>query len=174
LVFLDETGSNVAMARRYARSRRGQAVYGAVPHNRGKNLTVVGAVSASGGLVAWRSYDGAMTGARFLAFVAEALIPALTPGDVVVMDNLSAHKTRAVRAAFEAAGIGVLYLPRYSPEFNPIELCWAKLKASLRAAGARTREVLRAAVALALGRVGVEEVRRWVRHCGYRLTSKTS
>ena len=111
------------MSRRYGRSRRGQPVYGAIPHNRGKNLTVVGAVSASGGLVAWRSYDGAMTGERFLAFVTEALIPALTPGDVVVLDNLSAHKTQAVRAAFEAAGIGVLYLPRYSPEFNPIELC---------------------------------------------------
>ena len=80
LVFLDETGSNVAMARRYGRSRRGQPVYGSIPHRRGKNLTVVGAVSATGGLVAWRAMDGAMTGARFLAFVSEALIPALTPG----------------------------------------------------------------------------------------------
>jgi len=174
LVFLDETGSNVAMARRYARSKRGRPVYGSIPHNRGKNLTVVGAVSATGGLLAWQSYDGAMTGARFLTFVVEALIPALAPGDVVVMDNLSAHKTKAVRAALEAAGVGVLYLPRYSPELNPIELCWARVKAELRGVAARTREMLRAAVAEALGRVGVEEVRRWVRHCGYRLTSKPS
>lgn len=136
MVFLDETGSNVAMTRRYARSKRGHPVYGSVPHRRGKNLTVVGAVSAAGGLVAWRSMDGAMTGARFLAFVTEALLPALGRGDVVVMDNLSAHKTRAVRAAFAEAGVGVLYLPRYSPEYNPIELCWAVVKARLRGVGA--------------------------------------
>lgn len=162
------------MARRYGRSRRGQPAYDSVPHDRGKSLTVVGAVSSAGGLVAWRSMDGAMTGARFLAFITEALIPALRPGDVVVMDNLSAHKTKAVRAAFEGAGIGVLYLPRYSPELNPIERCWARVKAALRGVAARTREALRAAVAVALSRVGVEEVRRWVRHCGYRLTSNPS
>lgn len=172
LVFLDETGSNVTMTRRRARSRRGRPVYGSVPHNRGKNLTVVGAVRADGGLVAWRAMDGAMTGDRFLAFVTEALIPVLCRGDVLVMDNLSAHKTKAVRAALRAAGIGVLYLPRYSPEFNPIELCWARVKARLRGIGARTREALRAAVSVALAAVGVEEVKRWVRHCGYRLTSK--
>ena len=109
LVFLDETGSSITMTRRRARSRRGRPVYGSVPLNRGKNLTVVGAVRAEGGLVAWRAMDGAMTGARFLAFVTEALIPALSEGDVLVMDNLSAHKTKAVRAALKAAGIGVLY-----------------------------------------------------------------
>lgn len=169
-VFLDETGSNVAMARRYGRAPRGCPVYGSVPHNRGKNLTVVGAISASGGLLAHRAIDGAMTGAAFLAFVSEALLPRLRPGQVVVLDHLSAHKTKAVRAAFEVAGVGVLYLPRYSPEFNPIELCWAKVKARLRAVAARTREALRAAVVEALAHIGVEEVRRWVRHCGYRLT----
>ena len=173
-MFLDETGSNVAMARRYARSQRGQPAYGSVPHRRGKNLTVVGAISAAGGLVAWRSMDGAMSGERFLAFVVEALIPALAPGDVVVMDNLSAHKTMVVRAAFEAAGISVLYLPRYSPEFNPIELCWAVVKVWLRGVAARTREGLRAAVADALAAVRADQVERWVRHCGYRLTSKPS
>ena len=172
LVFLDETGSSITMTRRRARSRRGRPVYGSVPLNRGKNLTVVGAVRAEGGLVAWRAMDGAMTGARFLAFVTEALIPALSEGDVLVMDNLSAHKTKAVRAALKAAGIGVLYLPRYSPEYNPVELCWAVVKARLRAVGARTRAALRAAVAGALAAVGVEEVKRWIRHCGYRLTSK--
>ena len=171
-MFLDETGSNVTMARRRARSARGLPVYGSVPLNRGKNLTVVGAVRADGGLVAWRSMDGAMTGARFLAFVTEALIPALREGDVVVMDNLSAHKTRAVREALEAAGVTPLYLPRYSPEYNPIELCWAVVKARLRSVGARTREGLRAAIADSLPAVTAEQVRRWMRHCGYRLTSK--
>ena len=170
-MFLDETGSNVTMTRRYGRSARGRPVYGSVPHNRGKNLTVVGAITAAGGLVAWRAIDGGMDGAAFLSFVVEALIPALRPGQVVVMDNLSSHKTKAVRAAFAAAGVGVLYLPRYSPEYNPIELCWAKVKSWLRSAGARTREGLRAAVAEALARVRTEEVVRWVRHCGYRLTS---
>lgn len=173
-MFLDETGSNVAMARRYGRSRRGRPVYGSVPHRRGQNLTVVGAIRAGGGVVAWRAMDGAMTGERFLGFAVEALIPALAAGDVVVMDNLSAHKTKAVRAAFEAAGIGVLYLPRYSPEYNPIELCWSVVKARLRGLAARTREALRTGVAEALAAVGVEQVERWVKHCGYGLTTKPS
>lgn len=174
---LDETGSNVTMTRRRARSRRGRPVYGAVPLNRGKNLTVVGAVRAAadgvrGGLVAWRAMDGAMTGDRFLAFVVEALLPVLRAGDVLVMDNLSAHKTRAVREALSAAEVRPLYLPRYSPEFNPIELCWAVVKARLGGVGARTREALRAAVADALAAVRGEQVKRWIRHCGYRLTDK--
>ena len=113
LVFLDETGSNVAMTRRRGRSRRGERVYGSIRHNRGKNLTVVGAISASG-VVCHRTLDGGMRGETFLAFVSEVLVPALRPGQVVVMDNLSAHKTKAVRAAFAAADIGVLYVPRYS------------------------------------------------------------
>ena len=181
LVLLDETGSNIAMARRYARSKRGRPVYGALPHNRGQNLTVVGAVSARGGLLAWRSMDGAMRGDWFLAFVTEALIPRLGRGDIVVMDNLSAHKTKAVRATLKATGIGVLYLPRYSPEFNPIELAWAKAKVRLRGVAARTREALRKAVTAlrkavteALSGIGVEEVKQWVQHCGYRLTSNPS
>jgi transposase len=169
LVFLDETGSNVAMTRRRARSRRGRPVAGSVPLNRGSNLTVVGAIRSGGGLVAWRAMDGAMTGARFLRFVVEALIPALSEGDVLVLGNLSAHKTRAVREALAEAGVGVLYLPRYSPEYNPIELCWAFVKARLRSVGARTREALRVAVEVALSAVGSEQVRRWIRHCGYRL-----
>lgn len=169
LVFLDETGSNIAMTRLYGRSRRGERVYGSVPHNRGPNLTVVGAISAEG-VVCHRAIDGGMRGETFLAFVTEALLPALRPGQVVVMDNLSSHKTKAVRAAFTAAGIGVLYLPRYSPEWNPIELCWSKVKARLRAVAARTRDVLRMSVAGALGAVSRQEVRNWMRHCGYRLT----
>lgn len=169
LVFLDETGSNVAMARRRGRSQRGERVYGSVPHTRGANLTVVGAISADG-VVCHRTLDGGMRGEAFLAFVTEALVPALRPGQTVVMDNLSAHKTTAVREAFAAAGIGVMYLPRYSPEWNPIELCWAKVKARLRAVAARTRERLRDAVAEALSRVSRAEARGWIRHCGYKLT----
>ena len=158
------------MTRHRGRSPRGERLYGSVPHNRGQNLTVVGAISDEG-VLCHRALDGGVRAASFLAFVCEVLLPVLRPGQVVVMDNLSAHKTRAARAAFEAAGVGVLYLPRYSPEFNPIELCWAKVKARLRAVGARTREALRAAVAEALEAVSVEEVGAWIRHCGCSLTS---
>lgn len=168
-MFLDETGSNVAMTRRYGRSPRGKRVYGSIPHRRGKNLTVIGAVSAAG-VVCHHTLDGGVRGETFLAFVLDVLIPALRPGQVVVMDNLSSHKTLAVRAAFADAGIGVRYLPRYSPEWNPIELCWSKVKAYLRGAASRTRERLREAVAEALSRVSVSEVRSWIRHCGYQLT----
>lgn len=157
------------MTRRYGRSRRGQRLFGAVPYNRGQNLTVIGAISAEG-VVCHRSLDGGVRSATFLCFVEEVLLPALRPGQVVVMDNLSAHKTKAVVAALASAGIGVLYLPRYSPEFNPIELCWAAVKRRLRTLGARTREGLRAGVAAALGAVGEQETRNWIRHCGYRLT----
>lgn len=168
-VFLDETGTTIAMTRRTGRALRGKRVYDAVPHRRGKNLTVVGAISAAG-LVCHRAIDGGMNGAAFLSFVREVLVPALRPGQIVVMDNLSSHKTTDVRAAFVSAGIGVVYLPRYSPEFNPIELCWAKLKARLRAVAARTRAGLRAVVSETLARVSAEETRRWIRHCGYKLT----
>lgn len=112
-----------------------------------------------------------MNGAAFLSFVTEVLIPRLRPRQVVVMDNLSSHKTRAVRAAFEAAHIEVRYLPRYAPELNPIELCWSKVKARLRAVAARTREALRTAVVEALAAVEGVEVQRWIEHSGYRLTS---
>ena len=173
-MFLDETGSNVAMTRRYARSTRGRPAYGTAPLQRGPNLTVVGAISAGVGVVAWEALDGAMTAARFLAFVTGTLLPALKRGQVVVMDNLAAHKTTAVRAAFAEAGVGVLYVPPYSPEYNPIELCWAGVKRWLRTAGARTREELRKAVAAALEAVEAAAVSRWVVHCGYRLTPTCS
>ena len=168
-MFLDETGSNVAMTRRYGRSPRGHRVYGSVPHRRGKNLTVIGAVSAAG-VVCHHALDGGVRGATFLASVTDVLLPALRPGQVVVVDNLSSHKAKAVRAAFAEARVGVRYLPRYSPEWNPTGLCWSKVEAHLRGVAARTRERLREAVAEALARVSRAEVRSWIRHCGYRLT----
>ncbi|WP_420456388.1 transposase [Rubrivirga sp.] len=105
---------------------------------------MVGAVSAAG-VLCHHTLDGGVHGATFLAFVTDVLVPALRPGRVMVVDNLSSHKTRAVRAAFATASVGVLYLPRYSPEWNPIELCWSKVKAHLRGVAARTRERLRGA-----------------------------
>lgn len=169
-----ETGSTITVTRQYGPSRLGRPVYGSVPHNLGKNLTVIGARSPCAGLVAWCVIDGGMDGAAFLSFMTEALIPAPVPGQTVVMDNRLSHKTKIVRAAFAEAGIGVRYLPRYSPEWNPIELCWATVKRRLRRIGSRTRERLREAVAEALGRVTAVQVRRWVRHCGYTLTSNSA
>ena len=118
--------------------------------------------------------DGAITGDRVLAFVREALLPALRPGDVVVMANLSAHTTRTVRVAFAEAGVAVLDRPRYRPEYNPIELCRAVAQTRRRDLAARTREALRVGVAGALATIDVEQVERWVRHGAYRLSSKPS
>lgn len=111
------------MTRRYAWSERGTPAYGDVPVNRGKNQTLICAVSAEGGLVAPMQVEGATTGEVFLAYVGQVLVPTLRAGDVVCLDNLSAHKVAGVREAIERAGAEVLYLPRYSPEHNPVESC---------------------------------------------------
>lgn len=166
-MFVDESGVNLSMARRYAWSERGAPAYGDVPVNRGRNQTLICAVSAEGGLLAPMQVEGGTTGDVFAAYVREVLAPTLRPGDVVCLDNLSSHKTPAVRAAFEAAKVDVLFLPRYSPEHNPVELLWAQVKLSLRRIGARTAEALDAAITAALRAVSVEDVGGWFRHCGY-------
>ena len=166
-MFVDESGVNLSMSRSYSWSPRGEPAYGDVPVNRGKNQTLIGAVSLHGGLVASMQVEGGTTGDVFVAYVREVLGPALRPGDVVVLDNLSSHKTSAVRAALKAAGAEALYLPRYSPEHNPIELMWASVKRELRGIGARTAEALDAAITTALGAVTAENVQGWFRHCGY-------
>ena len=125
------------MARRYGRAQRGARVVAAVPHGHWKTTTFVAALRHDG-LTAPCVFDGAINGARFLAYVEQALAPTLRPGDVVVMDNLKAHKVKGVREAIEARGARLRYLPPYSPDFNPIENAFAKLKALLRKAAART------------------------------------
>jgi len=129
------------MARRYGRARRGQRLVAAVPHGHWKTTTFIAALRHDG-LSAPCVFDGAITGARFLAYVEQVLVPTLRAGDLVVMDNLTAHKVKGVRAAIAAAGAQVLYLPPYSPDLNPIEHAFAKLKALLRTAAARTVEAL--------------------------------
>lgn len=155
------------MARRYAWSERGAPAYGDVPVNRGKNQTLICAVSAEGGLTAPMQVEGATTGDVFVAYARQVLVPTLRPGDIVCLDNLSAHKVAGVREAIKGAGAEVLYLPRYSPEHNPVELLWAEVKRLLRAVAARTAEALDAAITAALSAVTVEQVRGWFRHCGY-------
>lgn len=166
-MFVDESGVNLSMTRRYSWSRSGEPAFGDVPVNRGKNQTLIGAVSLDAGLVASMQVEGGTTSDVFVAYITQVLGPALRPGDVVVLDNLSSHKTPAVRAAFEAAEVGVLYLPRYSPEHNPIELMWAAVKRELRSVAARTAEALDAAITRALASVDAEAVQGWFQHCGY-------
>jgi transposase len=165
-VFLDETWAATNMARRYGRAPRGQRVLDAVPHGHWRTTTVIAALRAEG-IVAPLVFDGAIDGQSFLAYAEQFLAPALRPGDVVVMDNLGSHKVAGVREAVEARGATLLYLPPYSPDLNPVEQAFAKLKALLRAEAARTVEALRAAVGRLIARFPAAECARYLAHCGY-------
>jgi transposase len=166
LVFLDETWAATNMARRYGRAPRGQRALDAVPHGHWKTTTVVAALRADG-ITAPLVLDGAINGESFLAYVRQFLAPALRPGDVLVMDNLPSHKVAGVREAIEAAGATLRYLPPYSPDLNPIEQVFAKLKALLRSEAARTVEALWAAIGHLLARFPPAECARYLAHCGY-------
>jgi transposase len=169
LVFIDETGVDTRMTRAYGRAARGRRVPGKVPWGHWRRLTVIGALALDG-VVASMSITAATSTAVFLAFVEQVLAPALRerPGAVVVLDNLAAHKAEVVRAALEAAGLGHRYLPPYSPDLNPIEQAWSKLKARLRAEGARSREALETALGPALATISPQDAQGWYRLCGYR------
>ena len=168
LVFVDETGIDTRMTRAYARAARGQRAVGRVPWGRWERLTVLGALGL-GGVVAGMSIAAATGTAVFLAFVERVLAPALRdrPDALVVMDNLAAHKAEAVRGALDRAGPAHRYLPSYSPDMNPIEQAWSKLKARLRAAGARSKEALEAALGPALAAITARDARGWFRLAGY-------
>jgi transposase len=152
------------MTRLRARSAGGARIAEATPGGHWKIMTILGAMSVNG-MVAAMTIEEATDGDIFLAFLQQVLCPALKPGDVVVMDNLSSHKLAAVRASIEQAGAELLYLPPYSPDMNPIEKAWAKLKELLRAAKARTREALEQAIADALKRITPDNARAWFTHC---------
>ena len=149
LIFIDETGASTKMARLHGRAPRGHRLRAAIPHGHWKTTTFVGALRLSG-MTAPMVLDGPITGAWFLAYVQQVLSPTLRPGDVVILDNLPAHKIAAVRDAVEATGAQLLFLPPYSPDFNPIENAFSKLKALLRKAAARTVDELWVAVASAI------------------------
>ena len=163
------------MTRAHARAKRGERAAGRVPWGRWERLTVVGALALDG-VVAAMSVAAATGTAVFLAFAEQVLIPALRrrPDALVVMDNLSAHKAEAVRAALDRAGRGHRYLPPYSPDLNPIEPRWSKLKARLRAEGARSREALEAALGPALAAVTGQDARGWFRLAGYPTADRNS
>lgn len=167
LVFLDETGASTKMTRTGGRAFRGCRVVAGVPHGHWKTTTFLGALRAEG-VTAPLVVDGPMNGEVFLAYVRQHLAPTLRPGDTVIMDNLSSHKRAGVREAIEAAGARLEYLPPYSPDLNPIELAFAKLKAMLRKAAARTVQELEQAVVELLDRFLPNECLAYFRHCGYR------
>ena len=152
-MFVDEAGVNVAMGRTHARAEGGQRAVGSVPQNWGDNISIISAMGRDG-LRATMSVDGAVDGEIFLIYVREVLCPALSEGDLVILDNLGVHRTRGVREAIEAVGANLLFLPPYSPDLNPIEKCWSKVKTALRAAAARTREALDEAISKAISSRG--------------------
>ena len=167
LVFIDETGAATDMARRYGRCPRGQRLVSSVPWGHWKTTTFVAALRVDG-IAAPCVFDGPMDGPSFRAYVEQFLVPILRHDDIVVMDNLPSHKVIGIREAIEAAGAQLRYLPSYSPDFNPIEQFFAKLKTLLRKAAARTIDALFVAIADALAKVSPQECRNYLANQGYR------
>ena len=161
------------MTRRFGRSPRGDRVVGAAPHGHWHTSTLVAALRHDG-LTAPLVLDGAMDGETFLAYVQQFLAPTLRPGDIVVMDNLPAHKVTGVREAIEAVKAGLVYLPSYSPDLNPIEQVFAKLKALLRSAACRTVEALWTKIGTLLAQFTPQECAAYVAHCGYGPRGKSA
>jgi transposase len=170
LLFLDETSTHTAFTRLRARAPRGQRARGAAPRNHGPNVTLL-AVLGPAGIVTALAIPGAATRSVFDAFVEQFLAPRLRPGQTVVLDNLSVHTSARAAARIEAAGGRLVFLPPYSPDFNPIEPIFAKVKTSLRAAAARSRDDLLAATKAALDAVTAEDAAGCYADCGYPLTS---
>lgn len=161
------------MARLRARAPRGERVYGPVPRNRGKNTTLIASMSA-GGMGPCLTVEGATTKVVFETYVEQLLAPSLSAGQVVVVDNLGAHKGERVRELVERRGCSLLFLPPYSPDFSPIEEAFSKVKALLRKAAARTREALVEAIGIALSAVTSEDAMGFFGHCGYLPAAQTS
>jgi transposase len=166
LLFLDETWATTNLTRTHGRAPRGQRLIAAIPYGHWHTTTFLCGLRHDG-LVAPLVLDGAINGASFLAYIEQMLAPALRPGDLVVLDNLSSHKIVGVRQAIEARGASLLYLPPYSPDLNPIELVFSKLKRLLRTTAARTVEALWQAIGRLLAEFNPNECANYLRHCGY-------
>lgn len=167
LVFVDEMGANTSLAPLHGWSRRGERACLSVPRNRGKNTTLLASMSSEG-IGPTLAVQGGTTKAVFEAYVGQVLAPTLRAGQVVVMDNLSAHKGEEVRELVEERGCEVLFLPPYSPDLNPIEEAFAKIKGLLRKAQARTKEALIEALGEAISAVTAQDAWGFLEHCGYR------
>ncbi len=171
LVFLDESGVTTKMARTHARAPRGQRAYGSIPLGSWQRLTVLGALACEG-LVATMSIEASTSTPVLLGYLEQVLVPKLQrvkPDAILVLDNLRPHRASVVRELLEQAGIGLVYLPRYSPEFNPIEQAWAKMKERLKTKAARSLEALEAELKPALDTITTKDARGWFRHAGYPL-----
>jgi transposase len=168
LVFVDEMGTNTSLSPVYAWAKKGQRALCSVPRNRGKNTTVLSSMSVRG-MGPSLTVEGATTSAVFEAYVDQVLAPTLRKGQVVVMDNLSAHKGERIRELIEERGCELIYLPSYSPDFNPIEEAFSKIKGLVRKAEARTKEALLEAIGWALSAVTTDDARGFFEHCGYRM-----
>ena len=166
LVVIDECGSNIGLTPLYARAPKGLRAYGSVPRNRGKNTTLIAAVGWSG-MGESMIIEGSTNAAAFELYIEEILAPSLKEGQIVIMDNLAAHKGKKVQHLIQARGCQLLFLPGYSPDFSPIEETFSKLKTHLRRSGARTREALQEAICQALLTVTPQDAQGWFRHCGY-------
>ena len=168
LVFVDESGCHIAMTPLYGWAKGGPRAYGMVPRNRGQNTTILAALSLRG-VQAAMTLEGPADMLVFEAFVEQVLVPTLRPGQIVVLDNLSIHKSEKAQRLIESCGCQLLFLPPYSPDLTPIEQMWSKLKARLRRVGARVREVLEEAIAQSLDLITAQDAHGWFRHCGYQL-----
>ena len=168
LVFVDETSTHTALTRRRARAPRGEWAVGRTPRNHGPNVTLLATLTPEG-IGPAVAIPGAVDGAAFITYAKCVLAPSLRPGQVVILDNVSAHKSEGARTAVEAVGARLLFLPPYSPDFNPIELAFAKVKERLRAAAARSPEGLFVATAAAIDAVSATDARRFYAHCGFPL-----
>jgi len=165
-IFIDESGAKTNMARLYGRAFGGARVFASVPHGHWCSTTMIAAVGTWGTRAPF-VFEGAMDREMFRAYVKEILVPELKAGDIVVMDNLSCHKDEKARGYIEKAGACVWYLPPYSPDFNPIEKMWSKVKAFLRKVAARTEEALFQAIKEALAVITLSDIKGWFKSCGY-------
>ena len=171
LVFIDETWAKTNMTRLRGRALRGQRLVAKVPHGHWNTTTLIAALGISG-MHCSTVVDGAVNGDVFQAFVEQVLVPQLRPGEVVVMDNLSSHKRARTRELIEGAGAAVLFLPPYSPDLNPIEMIFAKVKQLLRSLACRTREALWQTMQLVLDQITASDAANCFRHCGYTLQTE--
>jgi transposase len=167
-VFVDECSSNISLAPLYGWARKGDRAHQKAPRNWGKNITLISSMGKEGGMGASLVVEGSTNGMVFQTYLEEVLLPTLKKDQVVVMDNLSAHKAERVRELIEEKGCELIYLPPYSPDFNPIEQAFSKLKSYLREACARSQQTLMDLIGQALGTISASDAQSFFEHCGYR------
>jgi len=170
LVIVDEVGSNIDLTRRYARAPAGERAFGSIPRNTPTNLTLIASLQLSG-MGPSLLLPGGTDTAAFEVYISEVLAPTLRPGQIVLVDNLSAHKAPRIAEVLAKSGCSLWFLPTYSPDLSPIELAFAKIKTILRSIGARTREALEQAIAEALAQISAADAASFFRHCGYWIPS---